>query len=454
MNKSQLKSGTAAIAAAAIAATASATPLEIFAPGKWTGIDGRSWEFTADQVREIAESYDPALFSAPLVVGHPKHDDPAWGWAASLKVDEASGKLLAVPEKVAPEFAEAVAAGRYRKISAAFYGPDHPGNPKPGQFYLRHIGFLGGVAPAVKGLAPAAFADGDEFIEFALEADELRTMSWLASTFGRIARGFRDFLIEREGQEVADRMIPDWEADAPTRIAAELNLKARAADKDEAKPGFAAPDEQATPPNPVEGDAAAFGSAVPRTSADARSGLQAAERPERPKAAGPRGPSDGADAPEHQEKELARREADLAAREAAFATREAELTGAQKRREDEEDAAFCDTLIKEGRLAPGLKPQLLAFAAALKPDGDAICFAEGQAALPARPAFRAFLDTHLGQSIHFAEAAPASEAQFAQGRDSDAIAADISAEMDRAAASGRHISAAQAAAIIRKTNRS
>lgn len=411
VNKSQLKSGTAAVAAAAIAATASATPLEIFAPGKWTDMSGRTWEFTADQVKEIAEGYDPALFSAPLVVGHPKHDDPAWGWAASLKVDAASGKLIAEPEKVAPEFAEAVSQGRYRKISAAFFGPDHPGNPKPGQFYLRHIGFLGGVAPAVKGLAPAAFADGDEFIEFALDADELRTMSWLASTFGRIARGFRDFLIESQGQEVADRVIPDWEADAPTRIATELGIRARDAEKAEAKPGFAAaPDSPTPPPNPVEGDAAS--------------------------------------------EELARREADLAAREAAFAEREAEMTGAAEQREAQEGAAFCEALVKEGRLAPGLKPQLLAFSAALKADGDAICFAEGQAALPPRAAFRAFLDAHLGKAIHFAEAAPASEAQFAAGRDSNTIAADISAEMDRAAASGRPISAAQAAVIIRKTQRS
>jgi hypothetical protein len=110
----------------------------------------------------IAEAYDPSADPAPLVIGHPKLDAPAYGWVKSLAVD--GGELVAVPDpdKLEPAFAEAVRAGRYAKVSASFYPPQHPANPKPGSFYLKHVGFLGAAAPAVKGLGTVHFGEGDD----------------------------------------------------------------------------------------------------------------------------------------------------------------------------------------------------------------------------------------------------------------------------------------------------
>lgn len=136
-----------------------APPIKLFRPGTFTSVEGKQLTFSEADMAAIAAAYDPVTDPAPLVVGHPKLEDPAWGWVSDLQVVD--GVLAAVPEKVEPAFAEAVAAGRYRKVSAQFYDPDHSANPRPGSWYLKHVGFLGGAAPAVKGLGTVAFAAAD-----------------------------------------------------------------------------------------------------------------------------------------------------------------------------------------------------------------------------------------------------------------------------------------------------
>ncbi|HEX8224479.1 MAG TPA: hypothetical protein VF605_11745 [Allosphingosinicella sp.] len=134
--------------------------IRIFKPGRHTAVDGTTLEFTRAHLEASAAAYDAATDPAPLVVGHPKLDAPAWGWVGSLAVE--GDELIAYPERVAPEFADAVRDGRYSKVSASFYPPDHPHNPKPGIFSLKHVGFLGAAAPAVKGLGLVHFAEEDE----------------------------------------------------------------------------------------------------------------------------------------------------------------------------------------------------------------------------------------------------------------------------------------------------
>lgn len=115
--------------------------------------------FGTDELQAIADGYDAAANPAPLVIGHPKMDDPAYGWVSGLSVED--GMLVAQPDRVEPSFAEIVREGRYAKVSAQFYPPDHPHNPKPGVHYLKHVGFLGAHAPGVKGLGTVSLADGD-----------------------------------------------------------------------------------------------------------------------------------------------------------------------------------------------------------------------------------------------------------------------------------------------------
>ena len=131
----------------------------IFRAGLHRTIGGRTVEFSEADLAAVAAAYDTAVHEAPLVIGHPKTDDPAMGWVSGLKC--AGPRLEADFRQMDPAFAEAVEAGRYKHVSAAFYAPDSPHNPKPGGYYLRHVGVLGAVPPAVKGLGPLAFAEDD-----------------------------------------------------------------------------------------------------------------------------------------------------------------------------------------------------------------------------------------------------------------------------------------------------
>lgn len=135
-------------------------PLNIFRPGAHTAQSGLMLVFTDSDLAATAAAYDPAKHEAPLVVGHPATDDPAYGWVESLAISPDG--LEAIPRQVDPEFAALVNAERFNRISASFFLPGAPSNPVPGVYYLRHVGFLGAAAPAVKGLRKPAFNLSDE----------------------------------------------------------------------------------------------------------------------------------------------------------------------------------------------------------------------------------------------------------------------------------------------------
>lgn len=136
-------------------------PIPLFRTGTFTSVEGVEVSLGENDLTSIAASYDAAANPAPLVIGHPKIDDPAYGWVDHLDVQGDVLRAWPDPAQLEPGFAEAVNAGRYAKVSAQFYPPDHPHNPTPGQFYLKHVGFLGAHAPGVKGLGRVSFAAGD-----------------------------------------------------------------------------------------------------------------------------------------------------------------------------------------------------------------------------------------------------------------------------------------------------
>ncbi|WP_296699803.1 hypothetical protein [Thiocapsa sp. UBA6158] len=144
--------------------------LHIFRAGTYQAMAGQSITLTPADLAATAAAYDPARHEAPLVVGHPVGNGPAWGWVSGLSADGAD--LSATPRDVAAEFAEAVRARRYAKVSASFWPPTHPANPAPGVWSLRHVGFLGAAVPAVLGLAPVSLADDAEGL-VTIEADPL-----------------------------------------------------------------------------------------------------------------------------------------------------------------------------------------------------------------------------------------------------------------------------------------
>ena len=175
---------------------------EIFRAGTRTDANGNTVTITEADLAAAAQAYDPKVHEAPIVVGHPKADAPAYGWVKSLGVQ--NGVLTADFAQVDEGFADLVKAGRYKKVSASFYPPTSPNNPKPGVWTLRHVGFLGAQPPAVKGLSAISFAEGEVYVEFAEDA-HLQTASLLSR--------FRDWFIGRFGLEEADKVLPDWQID-------------------------------------------------------------------------------------------------------------------------------------------------------------------------------------------------------------------------------------------------
>lgn len=138
--------------------------IEIFRAGTRRADNGRDYTITTADLAAAAAAYDPARHEAPLVVGHPEHNLPAYGWVAGLQV--VGDALVASHRQVEPAFAEMVAAGRFKKRSAAFYAPTDPSNPAPGTWYLRHVGYLGAQPPAVKGLKDIQFAQAADAVCF------------------------------------------------------------------------------------------------------------------------------------------------------------------------------------------------------------------------------------------------------------------------------------------------
>ncbi len=134
---------------------------EVFSTGTHTSDKGVTKDYSVEDLNFIAQNYNPEIDEAPLVIGHPQDNSPAYGWVSSLEVTP-EGKLVAdaPDEKLHPDFLNAVKEGRYKKRSISLTSEGK----------LRHIGFLGGAAPAVKGLADIQFSQPSSTVyEFNLE---------------------------------------------------------------------------------------------------------------------------------------------------------------------------------------------------------------------------------------------------------------------------------------------
>lgn len=127
--------------------------IQIFRPGPhYPALDGTALAATA-------AAYDPLVYCAPLVVGHPAEDAPRYGLVQGLTF--ADGVLSATVSNVARAIASKVAAGRLLAVSASFFRPGCAASPSPEVYALRHVGLLGATPPVVKGLAPPVFRDSE-----------------------------------------------------------------------------------------------------------------------------------------------------------------------------------------------------------------------------------------------------------------------------------------------------
>lgn len=366
--------------------------LQIFKPGRHTATNGKVYEFGEAQLEAAAAAYDPAVHEAPLVVGHPKMDAPAYGWAKSLMFGE--GTVQAEPHQVDAEFAELVNAGRFKKISATWYLPDAPGNPKPGVLYLRHIGFLGANPPAVKGLRSASFAEAEEgVIEFA-------DMSWSMKTNASMWRRLRDWMIGEKGLEAADKVISDWEV---------TQLERDAIREEDRTPG-------------------SVGYTEPLTEGSTMTPEQIAAREAQIKA--------------DQEK--------LDRERAEFAERDTKLKADEAARRRAGIVQFCDGLVSAGKLLPAHKDGLVAFMETQSADAS-IEFGEGDKKAKKSPEtfLREFLNA-LPKAIEFGERGAGDGAENTS-TDPAAIAKQAVEFREAEAKAGREISVT--AAVMHVTHK-
>jgi hypothetical protein len=140
--------------------------IAVFKTGKHTDMKGQVQQWTDADLDRIISAYDPAKHEAPAVIGHPKNNDPAFGWVK--KLSRIGGTLYAEFDQLNPDFLDMLKAGSFKKRSISLY-PD---------MTLKHVGFLGAVPPAVKGLPDYQFADdeNDIVIEFSSSIKEKKQM--------------------------------------------------------------------------------------------------------------------------------------------------------------------------------------------------------------------------------------------------------------------------------------
>lgn len=129
---------------------------QIFRAGSHVARNGNKVSITVDDLKRTASAYSPTRWKAPLTLGHPVDNEPAYGHVQELYVE---GDGLYAKAEVDAALVEHVRAGRYTNRSAAFYPENAKNNPMAGVLYLRHVGFLGAHPPSVKGMPPLDFTE-------------------------------------------------------------------------------------------------------------------------------------------------------------------------------------------------------------------------------------------------------------------------------------------------------
>lgn len=213
--------------------------IEVFRSGTFTPMEGEAITYSAADLKAIVDAYDAETAPAPIVVGHLTTDAPAFGWVQSFDFDASADRLYANVGEIDPAFSAAVKAGRYKKVSLSFFRPDHAANPVPGTWYPRHVGFLGGAAPAVTGLKNVQFSAAADAPTFTADFGE-RGFEQTAS----ILRALREFIIEKFGMEDADKALPGYQIEWLGEIEIE---------KPAPRPSFTAPRKEppVTTPDPA-----------------------------------------------------------------------------------------------------------------------------------------------------------------------------------------------------------
>jgi len=190
--------------------------VEIFRAGDF-GVKGT---YTEAELDKIVSSYNPKLHEAPITIGHPEHDRPAFGWVASLKRE--GNRLLARFANVQDDFKRWIRRGLYKSRSVSLYLDLGGTGP-----YLRHVGFLGAMPPEVKSLAPLpTFAEGEnESVHFDFQDRQGGLMQWLKGRSTDVVTNAELKKFEESLEDKIDRLIREQLGDQLAGLAEKMGDK-------------------------------------------------------------------------------------------------------------------------------------------------------------------------------------------------------------------------------------
>jgi len=175
---------------------------EGFHAGTHTANSGKTLTFSRDDLQQMVDNFVPG--TVPFVISHPVADTPSYGFAKNIKLTD-DNKLYLDGDNVNVEFAQSVLAGNYGRRSLGIQFTDAKG------WFIDHVAFLGAQAPSLTlqpvgeykfstpECAPITF-------EFSIETQT-------ANTLVRLMRSIRDYFLETEGDDVANKIIDKWDAD-------------------------------------------------------------------------------------------------------------------------------------------------------------------------------------------------------------------------------------------------
>lgn len=377
--------------------------IHISKPGKFKSAEGVDIEITPAILSEVAQTYNPAAFEAQLVIGHPKMDDPSFGGVKALSFGNDGLMAEVDPTEDAKDLVD---KRHFKSVSASFYTADAPNNPTPGKWHLRHVGLLGAAAPAVKGLRALSFAEAEEGV---VTFGDLP--GYAGYSISRILRNLREWFIAEKGQDVADRVLPDWEVESLR----EISQRAQEAPSLEG--------------NPIQGGTPALafadgngdnGKAATHT---ASFSTASEEMPSMKKT------------PEELQAELDAANAQMAELRAAEAKRIADTRHA-------EHVSFCDHLVAEAKIPAAMKDVIAVTLDELASKPGVVSFGEGDQEKPLHEALKDQLKA-MPASVSFGEFAK-KPGGGSGDMTNQQVAERASAYQQRRAAAGQQITIGQA----------
>jgi hypothetical protein len=177
--------------------------VDVFRGGTHTDSGGDTHEWTSDDLDTIVNLYNNQVegnkHTAPVVLGHPETDSPSFGWVESLKKEGLILKAKLV--ELSEDLINGIKQGAYKFQSIALYP----------NLLLRHLGILGAVPPAVKGLKPLSdyFSEGDyKVIEFGEEHLTIEIVQkWMKERYGEeeVQTMIKDLLLIKKEEVVMEQ---------------------------------------------------------------------------------------------------------------------------------------------------------------------------------------------------------------------------------------------------------